>query len=215
MTTEHNAVKKVKIASLEKYLPEGMVPLLEPLLQDYSLIIRIKQSRKTKFGDYRPLRAARHDHQITLNNDLNPYAFLVTLVHEIAHMHTYARYKNKVRPHGTEWQNCYSRLLLPFTQQGILPEDITHSLRNHLEGPTASSCTDHHLYQALRKYDEKKEENGLIALENLPQGEHFRWRNGQVYRKDEKLRKRFRCIEAKTKRVWYFHPMAEVERLDF
>ena len=197
---------------LEDYIPAGCMPLLRPFLAGYSVDIKIKAPRKSKFGDYRPLRNQKHDHQITLNNDLNPYAFMVTLLHEIAHMYTYAQYKGKVKPHGDVWKNHYSKILYHFIQAGVFPTDIEESLILHLKGPTASSCSDLALFQSLKKYDLM--DTALVLLQNLGDGEHFKWRNGMVFKKAEKLRKRYRCIDVHSKRVWLFHPMAEVERLD-
>src|ERR1039458_2828799 len=150
---------KTLYAALERFLPAGTSPLLPPLLEGYSALIKVKAARKSKFGDYRPLRNKKHDHQITINNDLNPYAFLVTLIHEIAHMYVYTRYKNRVKPHGPEWKNIYSEILEPFIDTDYLPNDVFESLLEHINSPTASSCSDHDLFQALKKYN--PESNGL------------------------------------------------------
>ncbi|MGZ5303836.1 MAG: SprT-like domain-containing protein, partial [Bacteroidia bacterium] len=139
-------------------------------------------------------------------------AFMVTLLHEIAHMYTFVQHKGKVKPHGDVWKNHYSVILSHFIQAGVFPTDIEESLILHLNSPTASSCSDLSLFQSLKKYDLM--DTHLILLQNLGDGEHFKWRNGMVFKKAEKLRKRYRCIDVKSKRVWLFHPMAEVERLD-
>ncbi|MGZ5282926.1 MAG: SprT-like domain-containing protein, partial [Bacteroidia bacterium] len=138
---------------LEEYIPAGCMQLLRPFLAGYSVSIKIKGPRKSKFGDYRPLRNQKHDHQITLNNDLNPYAFMVTLLHEIAHMYTFVQHKGKVKPHGDVWKNHYSVILYHFIQAGVFPTDIEESLILHLNSPTASSCSDLSLFQSLKKYD--------------------------------------------------------------
>jgi hypothetical protein len=194
---------------LEKYLPEGSLPGIIPLLVEHAVHLKIKPPRDSKFGDYRPLRGKIYEHQITINNDLNKYAFLVTLLHEIAHMQVYARFKNKVKPHGTEWKQAYSLLLQPFILYDHFPKDVQFCLIRHLEGPTASSCSDENLFKMLRKYDEAK--SHLISLEAVPHGAAFRWRNGMVFRKEDKLRKRFRCLELRSRKVYLFHPLAEVE----
>ncbi len=215
MTTETKiTTEKIKnIDFLNDYVPAGCMLLLKPLLAGYSVIIKVKAPRKSKFGDYRPLRNQKYDHQITLNNDLNPYAFIVTLLHEIAHMYTFAQHKGKVKPHGDVWKNHYSLILYHFLQAGVFPTDIEESIIAHLKGPTASSCSDLSLFQSLKKYDLL--DTHLVLLQSLGDGEHFKWRNGMIFKKAEKLRKRYRCIDVHSKRIWLFHPMAEVERLDF
>jgi hypothetical protein len=42
----------------------------------------------------------------------------------------------------------------------------------------------------------------------------FKLKNGRVFRRDEKLRKRYKCTEIKTKRVYLFSPIAEVEMVE-
>ena len=42
----------------------------------------------------------------------------------------------------------------------------------------------------------------------------FKLKNGRVFRKDEKLRKRYKCTEVKTKRIYLFSPVAEVELVE-
>jgi len=203
---------KTLYAALERFLPAGTSSLLPQLLDGYSTLIKLVPARKSKFGDYRPLRNKKHLHQITINNDLNPYAFLVTLLHEIAHMYAYDRYKNKVKPHGPEWKSIYAEVLAPFISLDYLPADVFNSLLDHINRPTASSCSDHNLFQALKKYN--PESNGLMVLEALPLGALFRWRDGKVFLKEAKLRKRYKCTELNSKRTWFFHPMAEIEQLD-
>jgi len=203
---------KTLYAALERFLPAGTSALLPQLLDGYSTLIKLKPARKSKFGDYRPLKNKKYQHQITINNDLNPYAFLVTLLHEIAHMHAYEKHKNRVKPHGAEWKSIYAEVLAPFISLDYLPTDVYNSLLKHINGPTASSCSDHALFQALKKYN--PESNGLMVLEALPLGSHFKWRNGQVFLKEAKLRKRYKCTELNSRRTWFFHPMAEIEKLD-
>ena len=60
---------------------------------------KVKKSRSSKYGDYRPpLKGSNH--LITINYDMNKYAFLITLVHEIAHLTNWNKHKDKVKPHG-------------------------------------------------------------------------------------------------------------------
>ena len=63
----------------------------------------------------------------------------------------------------------------------------------------------------VKKYN--PEGNGQLVLESLPIGSRFKWRNGKIFEKAAKIRKRYRCIEVKSKRVWFFHPMAEIEKV--
>jgi len=39
----------------------------------------------------------------------------------------------------------------------------------------------------------------------------FKLKDGRIFRKEEKLRKRYKCTEISSKRVYLFSPVAEVE----
>ena len=57
-----------------------------------------------------------------------------------------------------------------------------------------------------RKYNLTKS----FTISDISEGDDFLLKNGKVFMKGEKLRKRFRCIEKKTQKVYLFHPLAEV-----
>ena|SRR6476661_5612654 len=63
----------------------------------------------------------------------------------------------------------------------------------------------------LRKYDERK--NGVCFLEELPYGSLFKIKDGRIFQKGEKLRKRFKCSETHTNLVYLFSPIYEVKPL--
>src|SRR6266516_2658100 len=136
MENKHSGLQSSGLHALESFLPEGTLSLLQPVLEGFSVVIRIKGTRKSKYGDYRPLKGRKWEHQITLNNDLNPYSFLVTLLHEIAHMYAFEAYKGKVKPHGQEWRTCYSRLLHAFMEAEVFPSGLHLCLEAHLHSPT-------------------------------------------------------------------------------
>ncbi len=201
----------MSLDALEKYLPDGTLPMVSTLIRDSSVVIRIKNERKSKYGDYRPLYNG-WKHQITINNNLNPYAFLVTLLHEIAHLQTQERYGNRVKPHGGEWQYTYAAILKKYLQLGAFPPPLARVLQEHVMDPSASSCTDMNLFKALKKYD--KESHVHTHVEDIKEGERFVWGENKVFVKGEKLRTRYKCNELKSGRVYFFHALAEVERVN-
>ena len=72
---------------LERYLPDAAVPIISHWIFSFDFKLKIKRPRSSKYGDYRAAERGSN-HQITINNNLNKYAFLITLVHEIAHLTT-------------------------------------------------------------------------------------------------------------------------------
>jgi hypothetical protein len=166
--------------------------------------------RATKLGDFRA-GINGDKHRITVNGDLNPYAFLVTTLHEFAHLHTFEKYRNKVLPHGEEWKTAYRNLLLPAINSGQLPKDIEHALVHSLTNTKASSCTDHQLSRVLKTYDRPKE--GIVLLEQLPKNTTFEL-NGRQFIKGALRRKRFVCQEVYSDRSYLVNALAEVRPIN-
>lgn len=138
--------------TLESFLPKGAFEFVSQYLQTYKVHLTITRSRKTVLGDYKHA-IANHNHRITINSDLNPYAFLITLLHELAHLLCYDTYKNKVAAHGKEWKKIYSTLLSTFIPLNIFPNDIQAALQQSIQNPAASSCREVELMKVLYKYD--------------------------------------------------------------
>jgi SprT protein len=199
-----------KVKVLEKYLPPDAAPLIGRWIDYFKCEFKISRNRNTKFGDYRPPHSGK-GHRISVNFDLNPYAFLVTTVHEFAHLHTWNEHKQKAKPHGTEWKMNFKRMMQPFFEKEIFPADVKHAITGYLNNPAASSCTDLNLYRSLRKYDGPKESEAVATVEKIPLKAMFKLKDGRIFRKEEKLRKRYKCIEISSKRVYLFSPVAEVE----
>lgn len=192
---------------LLKYLPEPCVAGIAAWIVKYDFKLKIKKERSSRLGDYSSPRGTLN-HTITINHNLNKYAFLITLVHEVAHLVTYNQYKNKVSPHGKEWKNNFQELMQPFLSTDIFPVEIFSSLRRYMNNPAASSCSDTQLLKTLKLYDE---ENGAVFLDYLPEGCVFLYNGARLFQKGEKIRKRYKCREIKTGAIYLFNPMAEVE----
>jgi hypothetical protein len=190
--------------TIHKYIPENAIDLVEELLEKYPFYLIIKNNRKTKHGDFRPLKNGRM--QITINNDMNVYRFLITLVHEIAHLVTYQKYK-RVKPHGIEWKINFQHLMLPFLKSAIFPSDILPILANYLRNPKASTDSDIQLSLALKQYDKKSDKNYIFELPLHAKFLH----NKKVFVRGKKRRVRYKCMELKTKKEYLFHPNAEVD----
>ncbi len=193
---------------LKKYLPEKAIEPALALLRSEPIDLKISKPRKTKLGDYRFPKAGSMHHRISVNADLNPYAFLITLVHEVAHLKAFKAYGKMIRPHGAEWQKCFIALCEPFFEREVFPDKIAKALRQSLYKGTASSCTDLELYRCLKQYDQQK--GNFCSLEHIPDGSYFELNNGRLFRKGPRLRKRFKCLNLTNGREYMVHPLAEV-----
>lgn len=196
------------IKKLNTQLPEPAVPVIAEWIRHTHCVFRISKRRKTKFGDYRaPFRD--QGHRISVNTDLNPYAFLVTTVHEFAHLLTWQEYKNSVKPHGSQWKANFRKLMTPFLIPTIFPPELIEALQVHLSNPAASSCSDPNLFRILRHYDLPRDDS-FVPIETLPHGAHFRLENGRQFVKQAKRRTRFTCIEIPSQRTYLFSSAANV-----
>ncbi len=199
----------VKIA-FSKYLPSPFVDDVVALFLHNTVRFKIVKGRKTKLGDFRAgLNGEKH--QITINGDLNPYAFLITTLHEFAHLTTFENYGRKVAPHGQEWKNNFRTLLLPIINSKNLPKDIEEALVNSLVNTKASSCTDHQLSRVLHRYDNLKE--GIELLERLPNNATFTL-NGKQFIKGPLRRKRYICQEINSNRSFLVNALAQVQLIE-
>ena len=200
--------KEAPINQLQFYLPPHTYEAVIHYLHQYQVHLTVARERKSILGDYRH-RTHGQSHRISVNGNLNPYSFLITLLHELAHLLTFEQFGNKVQSHGREWKNIFGRLLDQFIQSQIFPADIKNALLQSLQNPAASSCADVVLLRVLKNYDEKKD--GLVFIEILKEGQLFKTHDGKMFRRGEKIRKRFKCIEVATKRLYLFSPVYEVK----
>ena len=194
---------------LQDYIPESSVSQVLALLEHDHLVLKIKQERKTRHGDYKPLHNGMH--QITINSNLNKYRFLITLIHEVAHFEAFNTYGRFIKPHGVEWKRTFQRLMLPFLNPDIFPTTLLPLLANHFKNPKASSDTDMKLALALKQFDQP---NNKTYIFEVPYGSCFKLYNGKVFKRGNKRVKRYECVEVKTGRLYLFNPNAEVELLN-
>tara|TARA_B100000768_G_scaffold166039_1_gene169055 strand:+ start:3851 stop:4438 length:588 start_codon:yes stop_codon:yes gene_type:complete len=189
--------------NFQKHIPENAINLVQSLMELHDINLKIVNQRQTKHGDFRKLPNGKF--QITINNSLNSYQFLLTLVHEIAHHITFKKY-GRVQPHGKEWKQQFQHLMLPFLQSTIYPSDMLGPLAQYLKNPKASTDSDVKLSLALR---ENIAEIGKSFIFELPVNSTFIFRD-KLYRKGNKRRTRFECIQLETNRVYLFNQNAEV-----
>ena len=192
--------------TLQEYIPHQAIPYVLELLRHDNLVVKIKNERKTRHGDYRKL--PNNKHQITINSNLNRYRFLVTLIHEIAHFEAYQKHGRFIKPHGKEWKQTFQHLMLPVLNPMIFSEELLPLLAKHFKNPKASSDTDVKLAFALKQYDQP---NDKIYIFEVPLGTHFKLYNGRVFKKGVKRRTRYEGLEVASGRLYLFNPNAEVE----
>lgn len=198
--------EKIK-ETLNKYIiPEASNIIADWIIQNKVKLI-IKSARKTKLGDFR-VPVNNENPVITINHDLNQYAFLFTLIHEFAHLSTFLAYGNKVAAHGAEWKNEFKKLFLTFNSNIFFPEELLEKIHVYFQKTKASTCSDPELYLCFRTYDKNRNEN-LKAIQDIPIGMEFEW-NKKQFQLIEKRRTRYLCLELKSQKRYLFRQTAEV-----
>jgi len=191
---------------LNNYLPSAAVEMVFDLIKDKNIHLKITRNRKTKFGDYRP-PIYHSNHRISINHNLNPYGFLITFVHEYAHLLVFEKYKNRVLPHGKEWKRLYKMRMEEFIEMGVFPQELNEVLVKSIQNSKASSSSDLKLSRILQKYDTSMPQ---IRVEDLPANTIFKANNGKRFVKGEKQRIRYKCKCLDNNKLYLFHPLTPI-----
>lgn len=195
---------------LLEYLPEGSVDCVFQWIKEKKIHLKITKQRKTKLGDYRP--PTHHpNHRISVNHNLNKYSFLITFVHEFAHLLVWEKHKGNVEPHGKEWKKKYRDLMTGFLHKEIFPEDIEKVLSKSIENSKAASTSDLKLSRILKKYDDQNE---FLTLEDLKENTIFFIEGGRRFKKGQKQRTRYKCQNLDNKKFYLVHALTAVVKLE-
>ena len=188
-------------------IPDASTEYVKSLIISENITIKLKKSRKTKHGDFSVKKNGLCI--ITINDDLNQYRFLITLIHEISHYIAYMNYGPFIKPHGVEWKNIFKNLLLPIINPEIIPNDVLKPLAIYAKNPKASSDTDLNLSLALNRYNI----NQCDYVFSLSNGSVFKASNDRVYVMIKKLRKRYECMDIITKKLYLFSPNVKIKEI--
>lgn len=173
---------------------------------------KITATRKSKLGDFR-YRRDRQIQTITINADLNPYQFLLTYIHEVAHLHAFLRFGIEIASHGAEWKSTFQLLMIPILSTTFFPIDLLIPLRKHMTNPKASSSTDLFLMKEMSKYDDKSVNQENIFLSDIKPGNRFLL-SGREFEKGETRRTRVLCQEVKSGKKYLIAQLAKVKLIN-
>jgi SprT protein len=203
---------------LQKHVPAEAVDYCVQLWENKHFSFTVSRTRSSCFGNhcYRPDKG----HHITVNHDLNPHAFLLTYVHEVAHLKTFEdnqrtflqkmlkRRPKRIDPHGEEWKESFRVLMQPILNQTFFPKAILEPLEAYMQNPKASSVSYHPLAKALHLNDKEGE-----FLSDLDNGQAFVFR-GNTYTKIEERRTRILCEDQTTRKRFLIAGIAKVELVE-
>jgi len=202
------AFKQHEIEAIAHFLPDGTAEDVIAYMHEYKIHLKVQRDRKSILGDYRPAHG-HLPHRISINASLNKYHFLITLIHELAHLINHLQYQNKVAPHGAEWKSIFAQLLQKFIAKKVFPSDIENALHESMRSLAASTCSDPKLFRVLHQYDTSTRG---IMIEQLQIGDLFQIENGRVFKLILKRRTRYECEEIKTGKKYLFPGIYEVSK---
>jgi len=185
--------KKSEIANqLADFIPENIAENIAELILEKAVLLTISNPRKTKKGDYRP-PILSENHKISINGNLNKYEFLLTFLHEYAHLLNWDKNGRNVKPHGEEWKYFFAKLIIDFANKKAFPDELTPFLNNFIKNPASSTIAHEDLQKALERYNDLNEQSNLPKLSEIPINSLFETLDGKVFVKKEKRRKRYLC----------------------
>ena len=172
--------------------------------KDFNVNVEISNPSKTRFGVFIPKYKGKN--LIKINNNLNKYSFLITLVHELAHASIWIKHGRSVRPHGDQWKEEFQRMMLRFLNPNYFPDDILEALSLHMINPSASTVRDVNLSEILIRYNN----HDIITISSIKDGDFFKTSDGRLFKKIEKLRKNYKCLDLKSGKLYSFSPLSEI-----
>ena len=183
------------LSTLQYHIPASAVEYCFNLWLKYKFVFKLRKARITKVGDF-TFRSGQTP-RITVNSDLHPYSFLITYVHEVAHLEAHSIFGHRVEAHGEEWRKTFQQLMMPILSDEVFPSDLLTVLKRHMANPKASSFSDSELTAALRMYDQNQAT--VVLLSQIPEGSVFGL-HGRWFKKGKLKRTRVMCREVNTKR---------------
>ena len=195
------------------HIPLAAADYCRQLWQHYQFDFRVVKPRRTRLGDFRVL-PDRHT-QITVNADLNPYAFLITYIHEVAHAEVHRHYRRRVQPHGKAWQLAFQRLMQPILNQAVFPDSILQPLLRYMQKPAATTGGNPALMLALRQADPVEStlhsSANRVVLRDVPEGSAFVF-NKKTFVRGTLRRTRIVCKEVSSEKSYAILAHAWVEQ---
>lgn len=189
---------------LTSCLPEASIDYCTRLSNNYDFYLDFSFNRKTKFGHYK-YEPKTKQHIISINKDLSKPLFLITYLHELAHLEVMLTYGRKIKPHGKEWKATFSMFLSPVLTGEIFEQDLLFALKRHGANPKASLAADPSLWKALFP-----EHSDQITLDEIKEGNLFTYKR-RTFKKLKNRRTRVLCFEPASGHNYLIPKLARVE----
>jgi len=195
---------------LSGYFPPETIDQVSVMLEKYAVHLTISRNRSSKLGDYRT-SSGPGPHRISVNGGMSPVLTYLVFLHEYAHLMVRNKYGRRLAPHGKQWKDEFGSLLNQAIFLGFIPDHLTAMLRQFAKNAKATFASDRKLWRALQVLEHNSD--AITTLDELPLNSYFSVGNGRVFRKEEKLRTRYRCFCLTNNLRYLFHPLAVINPL--
>lgn len=201
--------EKHPLSQLAQFLPDNSWSQVVEHLTKNKVHLKVTKARNSILGNYKH-KLASGNHTITINGNLNKYEFLITLIHELAHLYAIEKFGWKIESHGREWKTEYSNLLQTFMGKNHFPNEIEDALSFTIQNPSATTAGETALIRVLKNYDVNVNEQAFTFVENIPLHGKFKTKDGKIFIRGEKRRKRYLITEVESKKQYIISPIAQV-----
>lgn len=190
-----------------RHVPPAAVAYCQRLRADWEFSLRVTRPRRTRLGTHQfdPTTG----HLVTVNADLGPEAFLITYLHEVAHVVTVRQARRHPQPHGAAWKRNFRLLLEPMLTEAVFPPAVLRPLRAYALNPTAATSSYPPLAQALQNVGSPPD--GTTTVAQVPEGEAFVLHH-RTFVRGPLRRTRALCTEASTGRKYTVPGHARVRK---
>ena len=197
----------VFLQKLKDFIPDNSFEYYKEILDKNEFAFLIKNPRQRKLGDFK-VDFNTGLLTITINNNLNPYQFHLTFLHEYAHYLTYKKYSNKVKPHGVEWKIEFQKLLINSIENNIFNGEIKDIIiRCYLVKKLSfnSNCRE------FDSYIKSLDQTYWISLNDIPDNTYFISKSSnRIFKKLNTRRTRCLCEEYNTNQRYLIHKDSEI-----
>lgn len=192
----------------EKHLPINAVDYCYSISNNYDFKLELSFDRKSKFGHYKYWPQTK-SHSISINRGLSKPLFLITFIHELAHLDVMVEFGRNIKPHGKEWKNAFRGLMLPILNPENFETKLLSTLARHLKNPKASLSADSDLWHLLHP----NTSSNSLSLKDIEVGNNFVFKN-RIFKKVKTRRTRALCYEARSGNNYLIPLLAKIKKED-
>lgn len=193
--------------ALKIHMSPKQIEFVLPYFIERKLKMHIKTEKNSYKGLCRmPLNASDY-YKITVCRTDNEDLFFLVFLHEVAHMEVNIKYGRKVLAHGMEWSNTFRALIIQSIKNSCFNDYSAKVLTDFLSKGVLITTAKMHKIEALIENNSNPD---IIRVLQVPENALFILQGGKIFKKCERIKTRYRCIDVKTGKAYRVHPNAPV-----